>query len=76
MTCDLTFGWQDDDGFIVYESRAIGYYVATKYADLGTPLVPSPTDLQAHTKLIQALVSELSNFAPAERAIAENLFKP
>jgi len=73
---DLTSHCQDDDGFIVYESRAIGYYVASKYGDQGTPLVPSPTDLPAQTKLVQSLVSELTNFGPGERAVAENLSKP
>lgn len=31
----------EDDGYIVYESRAICRYIEQKYKDQGTPLIPS-----------------------------------
>ncbi|KAF9223930.1 glutathione S-transferase-like protein [Gyrodon lividus] len=53
----------DDDGFILYESRAIARYLATKYADQGTPNL-IPTDPKEHTFFEQAASIELSNFEP------------
>lgn len=38
----------DDDGFILFESRAIGKYIAAKYAGQGTPLLPAEDDLKAY----------------------------
>jgi len=68
---------QDDDGFILYESRAIAIYIATKYANQGTPLVPEPTDLVGQALLNQAISAELSNFNIwALLALTENVFKP
>jgi glutathione S-transferase len=45
----------DDDGFVLFESRAIAKYLATKYAAQGTPLLPAAGDLKA-----QALVDQVS----------------
>ncbi|KAG6810055.1 hypothetical protein H0H87_011358 [Tephrocybe sp. NHM501043] len=65
----------DDDGFIVYESRAICRYIATKYADQGTKLIP--TDLKGLAIFEQALSVEQAHFNPsAEGAISENIYKP
>jgi glutathione S-transferase len=38
----------DDDGFILFESRAIARYIAKKYAGQGTPLLPAEDDLKAY----------------------------
>ncbi|KII85279.1 hypothetical protein PLICRDRAFT_166954 [Plicaturopsis crispa FD-325 SS-3] len=52
----------DDDGFILYESRAIGRYIAAKYAGQGTPLLPA--DPKAHALFEQAASVEYSDFDP------------
>lgn len=66
----------DDDGFIVYESRAIARYLATKYADQGTPLLPDPSDLKALAILDQAISVEVNNFEPYACGITkEKVFK-
>ncbi|KAF7972954.1 hypothetical protein HWV62_34235 [Athelia sp. TMB] len=66
----------DDDGFIVYESRAIGRYIAAKYASQGTPLVPASSDLKATALFEQAASVEQANFDPPASGIAaERVFK-
>ena len=66
----------DDDGFIVFESRAIARYIATKYKDQGTPLIPDPSDLKATALLDQAISIEGSNFDPYASGVAvEKIFK-
>ncbi|KAG6832665.1 hypothetical protein H0H87_000847 [Tephrocybe sp. NHM501043] len=65
----------DDDGFILFESRAIGRYIATKYADQGTKLIP--TDLKELALFEQAASIEFSNFDPSVTTIFfENVVKP
>ncbi|KAJ6543143.1 glutathione S-transferase [Mycena capillaripes] len=53
----------DDDGFILYESRAICRYLAEKYADQGTPLLPK--GLKERAVVEQAASVESANFQPA-----------
>ncbi|KAJ7503734.1 glutathione S-transferase [Mycena galericulata] len=50
----------DDDGFILYGSRAIARYLAEKYADQGPALVP--TDLKKKALFEQAAATESANF--------------
>ncbi|KAF8074668.1 glutathione S-transferase [Lyophyllum atratum] len=65
----------DDDGFILYESRAICRYIATKYADQGTKLIP--TNFKERAIFEQAASIEQNNFDPyAGAAISEKLIKP
>ncbi|KAF6748106.1 glutathione S-transferase [Ephemerocybe angulata] len=64
----------DDDGYIIYESRAISRYIAEKYADQGTPLIP--TELKAKGLFEQAASIEQSNFdAYANPAVYEMIIK-
>ncbi|EDR00435.1 uncharacterized protein LACBIDRAFT_240633 [Laccaria bicolor S238N-H82] len=65
---------QDDDGYIVYESRAIARYITAKYGDQGTPLLPK--DPKAYGLSEQAASIEAFNFHPhVSKAVAENMFK-
>ncbi|RXW17598.1 hypothetical protein EST38_g8248, partial [Candolleomyces aberdarensis] len=64
----------DDDGFILYESRAIANYLAEKYADQGTPLIPK--DLKAKALFEQAASIEAFNYNPsASKAVFDKIFK-
>jgi len=66
---------QDDDGFILYESRAICHYIASKYSDQGTPLLP--TELKANTLSHQAASIEAFHFdGSAVAAVVERMYKP
>lgn len=51
---------QDDNGFLLYESRAIGRYIAEKYANQGAPLIPGT--LKGRALFEQAASIELTNF--------------
>ncbi|KAF8645507.1 hypothetical protein AX16_007792 [Volvariella volvacea WC 439] len=65
----------DDDGFILYESRAICRYIAEKYADQGTSLIPK--DLKARALFEQAASIEAFDFDPyASNMVMEKIFKP
>ncbi|KAJ7221185.1 glutathione S-transferase [Mycena rebaudengoi] len=61
----------DDDGFILYESRAICRYIADKYGNQGPKLVP--TDLKGKALFEQAASNEYSNFDPfSSRAVSRS----
>ncbi|KAJ7826729.1 glutathione S-transferase [Mycena leptocephala] len=62
----------DDDGFILYESRAICRYLAEKYADQGTPLLP--TGLREKAIFEQGASIEFANFYPLMLKLANEIF--
>lgn len=65
----------DDDGFILYETRAIGYYIAAKYLNQGTPLLP--TELKANALFHQAASVEIYHFSDnILKAVEEMIYKP
>ncbi|KAJ3982104.1 glutathione S-transferase III [Lentinula detonsa] len=67
----------EENGFRLYESRAICRYIAEKYADQGTQLVPDPTDLEARGLFEQGLAMEAGTVDPCVfAALNEKLFKP
>ncbi|KAJ7663157.1 glutathione S-transferase [Mycena polygramma] len=57
----------DDEGFLLYESRAICRYIAEKYAHQGTQLIP--TELKARALFEQAVSIEFSHFEPNARNV-------
>jgi len=65
----------DDDGFILYESRAIARYLEEKYPNQGTKLLPS--DLKGRALAEQAASIEAFSFdAHATPIIVEIVYKP
>jgi glutathione S-transferase len=65
----------DDDGFVLYESRAIARYLIKKYPNQGTPLIP--TDPKAEALFEQAESIEVFNFtAFVSGIVVEKVFKP
>ncbi|KAG2031204.1 glutathione S-transferase [Suillus americanus] len=65
----------DDEGFILYESRAIARYLIKKYPNQGTPLIP--VDPKAEALFEQAASIEAFNFtAFVVPIISEKVFKP
>ncbi|KAI6141273.1 glutathione S-transferase [Pisolithus tinctorius] len=65
----------DDDGFILYESRAIARYLIRKYPNQGTPGL-IPTDRKEEALFEQAASIESFNFNPFAAGIAyEKIFK-
>ena len=71
----LTGRGQDEDGFVLFESRAIARYIAEKAPGAG--LIPPATDLRARALFEQAASIETSNFTPHALKIAiERIGKP
>ncbi|KZT04880.1 glutathione transferase [Laetiporus sulphureus 93-53] len=67
----------EEDGFQLFESRAIGRYIALKYAGQGNDVIPSPADLKRTALFEQAASIELTNFDPFASGLAfEKVFKP
>ncbi|TFY82133.1 hypothetical protein EWM64_g1877 [Hericium alpestre] len=67
--------FQVDDGFELYESRAIARYIAAKWASQGTSLIP--TEVKALGRFEQAASIEQSNFDAFAAPLAfEKTFKP
>ncbi|KAH9480986.1 Glutathione S-transferase [Psilocybe cubensis] len=67
----------DDDGFILYESRAICHYIASKYAGQGNDTLIPSSDLKAIALFHQAASTELCHFNDfAEKIVVERVFKP
>jgi len=65
----------DDDGFILFESRAICRYIAAKYPDQGVALIP--TEPKANALFEQAASIEATSFDPyVSKAVYEKVFKP
>ena len=69
----ISFLFQDDDGFLLYESRAICYYIAAKYPNQGTPLLP--TELKANALFQQAASVEIYHFTNNILNAAEEMYK-
>ncbi|KAJ7165471.1 thioredoxin-like protein [Mycena crocata] len=61
----------DDDGFILYETRAICRYIAAKYPSSGL----IPTEPKANALYEQAAAVELTNFDPSASKAGFELFK-
>ncbi|KAJ7174765.1 glutathione S-transferase [Mycena filopes] len=61
----------DDDGFILYETRAICRYVAAKHPQSGL----IPTEPKANALFEQAAAAEVSNFDPSASKAGLEFFK-
>ncbi|KAG9043800.1 hypothetical protein FS837_009118 [Tulasnella sp. UAMH 9824] len=67
----------DEDGYTLFESRAISRYIASKYADQGIKLLPDPSDAKAVALFEQAASIEQTSFDPYAYGIAvEKVFNP
>ncbi|KAF7346804.1 Glutathione S-transferase [Mycena sanguinolenta] len=62
----------DDDGFIIYESRAICRYIADKYPNQGTDFLPK--SLKERALVEQAASIEYSTSYPAIYAVMKEIF--
>ncbi|KAJ6785342.1 hypothetical protein PWT90_02609 [Aphanocladium album] len=62
----------DDDGFVMFESRAICRYLARKYTS-GVKLIPDEGDFEGYGRFEQACSVEQSYFAAAAETIGTEL---
>ncbi|KAL1730374.1 glutathione S-transferase [Schizophyllum commune] len=67
----------NDDGYMLFESRAICRYLCRKYADRGGRALYPVDDLDAFTRVEQGISIESSVFDPAVRTMfTEKAYKP
>ena len=68
--------YMEDDGFELFETRAICRYLVVKYGGIGT-LLPAQSDVEKTAKFEQAASGELNNFeAPVTQLAWEVRYKP
>jgi glutathione S-transferase len=72
-----TFYFQvEDDKFLLFESRAIARYIASKYRGQGSSdLLPNASDLQATAKFEQAASMEIMYFNEAAMPVYREIAK-
>ncbi|GKZ48429.1 hypothetical protein AbraIFM66951_000490 [Aspergillus brasiliensis] len=67
----------EDGSFKLYESRAVGEYLATKYRDDGPQLLPPTEDVEKCALFRQWASVEYSQFSPlAEQLLMQKMFNP
>ncbi|KAJ3932768.1 MAG: glutathione transferase [Lentinula lateritia] len=70
------FDQQDDNGILLHGCRNICQYLATRYPERGTKLIPDSSDTQATELFGQAKYAENQSFEPfAKNALYETIMK-
>jgi len=72
MRIFLLSNFQEEDGFELYESRAIGRVLALKYRDQGPDLIIDSSD-KGYIQFEEALAVETARFDPAASALVFDL---